>query len=366
MTHSFPLKAISAIVALTLVTLLAFQFYPQYRVSAEPAFSSQQEGFSAWQKSGVDRLFTITEDSASITLDRPGYNARLIRTVTPPFSEGPVHLRAQISSTNLRKGEETWHTGALVLVREDEAGKRIGSYTLFPLNGTHDWRAVEAFVDIPAPTARLSVVARMLESQGMFSIRDVSLTPAKAQPGFPFMHAGLIALWAIVGLVILIGLVRRHRVNAPLLVLGLIAALTLAGTLMPKENVVGLDDGISSYLPAGTLTALSTVIDTALAGYLADSSQAISKFGHWLAFFSLTAVALLMLRATPVWLILLAGLAVAAATEALQLLTAARTPHVIDVLIDASGMLMALALVLPLRWWLQRRGQPLETDLANE
>lgn len=365
MTHTFSIKAIATVALLSALTLLAFYFYPQYRIEADSAFDTADEGFSDWERSGVDRVFSITDDTAAITLDRPGYNARLIRTVEPPFSEGPVRLQAEISATNLVRGYENWHMGALVLVREDDNGKRLGSYTLFPLHGTHDWRRVEAFVDIPSPTPRLSVVARMLESQGRFAIRHVTLTPAIPQRWFPHMRATLIALWSIAGIGIVAGLIRRHSITPALLTLGLIATLTLAGTLMPKENVVGLDNGISAYLPDGTVETLGAVIESVLPGYLNDSSQSLSKFGHWFAFFGLTFAALLMLRGTPVWLVLLGGLTAACATEVLQLMTAARTPHVMDVLIDASGMLTGLILALPLRWLIRRRSQTSESNLSQ-
>ncbi|MDO6460049.1 VanZ family protein [Granulosicoccaceae sp. 1_MG-2023] len=355
MTDTYPLRAIGAIIAMTLLTLLAFSLYPQYKVSGAALVDTSADGFGDWQQSGVARLFSLEGDSASITLDRPGYNARLIRTITAPASEGPLHLQAELSARNIVAGEKNWENGALTLVREDANGKRLGSDTLISLEGSHDWRTLDTFVDIPAPTPRLSIVVRMLEAQGTLSVRQLRLTPAQAQAGFGLMHKTLVALWVGTGVWILAGLIRRYRLNRALLAIGLTAALTFTGTLMPKANVTGLDGEIAGKLPAAVTDTLYTAIDTILPGYLSTADQAISKFGHWLAFFSLTAIALLMVRQASVRLIVLAGLSLAAATETLQLLTTARTPHVIDVLIDAGGIATAVLLFAPLRAWLRQR-----------
>lgn len=336
---------------LTLLTLLLLLAYPKYVIKGENllANSDFSQNLESWERSGPSKVFSVDQGVARITQTSSSQSARLLQHVRSENLAGSYYLSARLRSQDIVAGKEGWQRGGLIVIRYDAEGRRSGSFPLTSLDGTTAWNEYETFIDLPAPTTHIAIAPRLLDASGELQIDTVNLSPALKQPYFNTLRLAVIICWVVLALSISVWYVQRYKLSTGLFAIVFVAALALAGTLMPKSVVVMLDAKVMEFLPATTSASITSIFDTVLPGYIRFSNQEVSKAGHFLIFLLLTVVALLMSRRLPVYYLLLMLLSLAAVSETLQLLTDGRKPHINDFFIDIAGIAAGILLALPLR-----------------
>ncbi len=342
---------------LTFATLLALINYPKYSVSGEELLSNPtfSNGFTGWEKHGKSAAFSQRDDVTVLSQESAKHNSRLMQNIKGDELAGVYLVTTQLGSTNIVPGSEEWQNGALVLVRADANNKRTGSYEIAGIQGSQGVSQYQKFIDIPAPTANITLTARMLNATGELLVKSVSLKPATKQTHYSTLRIILIAAWVSTSLILLVLHLIRFGLTTPFIILCSIAMLAIIGTLMPKQFAIDLNSTIANQMPGQFNHGIRQTLNFFFPGYIGHTHQEISKLGHWLAFFSLTAASTVFLRKTPIYFFVISILLLAAATEALQFLTSARTPHIYDFLIDAAGVVVGLIVALPIRWLVQSR-----------
>ena len=350
-------RTVILLTTMTALTLLSFLLYPTYRPAGEELLLNPdfQDGLTAWEKGGESRHSSHLEDNTVIlTQEDTKYRTRLIQHIRGEDLAGSYRLAGEMRAQSIKNGEKEWHRGGLVLVRYDENQKRIASYTAAVLDGTNQWTKYETVIDLPSPTPHITVVARLLNATGELHLRSLSLMPMEKQAFADILRFTLIGLWAITVMAIVFLSIQTWGISLPLIIFGILGALALTGTLMPKSLVVSLDIQIIQAAPTGFSSTISSFFETLFPGYIKNNSQIVSKLGHWLIFSLMALVAALLFRRSSLLFIIFTLLVLAAATEAMQLLTSGRNPHIYDFAIDAIGVATGLLLALPLRYLINR------------
>lgn len=342
---------------LILATLLALNNYPKYRVAGDELLQNPifAKGFTSWKQNGRSAAFSQSEGVTKLAQLSAKDSSRLTQSIKSHELSGIYFISTKLGGNNIIAGSEDWQNGALALIRSDENNKRIGSEVIAGIEGTQGIAEYQTFIEIPAPTAKITLTARMLNATGELLVESISLKPATKQAAYPTLRITLIASWVSITILLIILHLRRFGVSRPFIILCSIAALAFIGTLMPKQLSIDLTASIADMMPVQFNAGIKQTVDFFFPGYIGHAHQEISKFGHWFAFFTLTFASTLFLRKTPVYYIAISLLLVAAATESLQFLTSARTPHINDFIIDAAGVLMSLIVALPIRWSIQKR-----------
>ena len=351
------LLPLALLAILTLATLLLLLNYPKYKVTGEELLENAAltENLSGWEQRGRSRAFSYNDGIATVTQDTHKDSSRLLQTLSGEELAGVYLISTNAGSNTIIAGTEDWQNGAIVLVRGDENNKRIGSEEIVGLQGTQPITKHKKIIEVAAPTAHITLTARILEATGELLVGSISLKRAIMQPAYPTIRTILIASWVSISLVLVVLHLLRFGITTPFVILCAITALAFAGTLMPKQLSIDLSASIANLLPAQFNLALKQTVDYFFPGYIGHSNQEISKLGHWVAFFCLTTLSTLFLRKTPIWYIIASALLIAAATETLQFLTSARTPHINDFLIDSAGVVAGLIIALPIRWMVKAK-----------
>ncbi len=351
MKLQYPLTDVLLIIALTAMTLAVLSIYPKYRTLPDQQLNNHDfsKKYAGWEKSGPQQNFSLTQDYLQLSQSSTKHNTRLIQYITGEELAGSYQLSAHLRTENLLQGEKGWQRAGLVLLRFDETGKRIASYDVISLDGTTPWAQYRRFIDMPGPTKKIAVVARILNASGDFRIKSIDMFSAEKQKWFETIRLSIAAVWAALFLWLLYRTIKFTGLTIPLLVIGTLIILAFAGTLLPKELVVRVNSQIADLLPSGLSAFLRDSINAVLPGYLTHTHQEISKFGHWLIFLLMGFLAAAYFRKSSLLFCALAALSIAAATETLQFLTNARTPHVNDFLIDSAGLICGLILAVPIR-----------------
>lgn len=350
-TPSDRLIPLALFAALTLATLIVLSNFPKYRIAGNELLSNStvETDLTSWETIGKSRAFSHHQNTVILTQQSAKQSSRLSQHIKIDELADAYLVTAQLGSNNIVAGAEDWQNGAVVVVRTDKNNKRIGSYEIAGIQGTQEISEYKKFIELPAPTTNITVTARLLNATGELLVGSISLKPAVKQAAYPTLRIILIASWvSISGMLILLHL-RRFGITTPFIILCSIAALAFIGTLMPKQFAIELNASIANLMPEQFSAALKQTFNHFFPGYIGHANQEISKFGHWLAFFCLTLAAVLFLQRTSIYYIIASTLLLAAATETLQFLTSARTPHIYDFIIDASGVFVGLVVALPIR-----------------
>lgn len=343
--------------ALTMVTLIVLSNFPKYLIAGDELLSNStiETDLTGWEQIGKSGAFSHSQNTAVLTQRSADQSSRLSQTINNDDLAGTYLVTAQLGSKNIVAGTEDWQNGAVVVVRTDNNKKRIGSYEVAGIQGTQNISEYKKFIELPTPTSHITVTARILNATGELLVGSVSLKPVVKQTYYELLRTLLIASWVSISLMVIALHLRRFGITTPFIILCSIAALAFIGTLMPKQFAIDLNASIANLMPQQISLGLKQTFNHFFPGYIGHANQEISKFGHWLAFFCLTFAASLFLQRTSVYYIIASTLTLAAATETLQFLTSARTPHINDFIIDASGIFIGLVVALPICWLMKKK-----------
>ena len=350
---------IAVAVLLASLTIAMFGFGERYVGVAADLVSGDFTGPN-WRErgAGIDSFAegTLTL-RATDRMTRTGIDYLMPR----PSNADQLRLAADVRIEGVARNLQPYANARVFLVQITASGRSQWHlpHHLFNESGTRDWQTLEEVFRLDPATERLRLSITLDRVPGTLQVRNLELQPVEEAPWVPASRIVLLLLWAGY-LVWCIGSILRQPAPAWLrLAGGLLVIGILAGGLLPHGSKTLFLDGLAGLQPAETTGP--NVAPARPAQNLTDIQDtdglhwpALHKLGHVAAFALLTVAALglsnrgsLVRRVVPV-------LGFAGITETLQLLSLDRTGSLIDVGIDAVGVVLALSM-LPVWRRLRRR-----------
>lgn len=303
-----------------------------------------------------------------------GPSAAWVRLSLPPDLQG-VLVTAEAKSDRIVPGREGWETGRIQVNSFDSQGRYLWYWPglVADVSGTTDWRPFREVIPVTGDLTAAYLVIYNGAQSGVMSVRNLQVAGAVERPAFAVLRPILIVSWALLGLWGAWLLVRTRRRAVPrAALLGLMAA-ALAGILTPQPYLgyvsAPIEDLIKSVLvhpavptPTAQDDAAETRGTTDRENGRAETTRtlpasreagafelSLKQAGHF-AVFACLVVALgwafphLSGFAPGFYLLLFA-----VATESLQLFLITRSARMIDLAIDAAGILVGLGALTLLR-----------------
>ncbi|MCG7900333.1 MAG: VanZ family protein [Candidatus Thiodiazotropha weberae] len=338
-------------ISLALLSYLFFASVDAYVVDGEqllvnPDFSHHLAG---WRISGDQDLLQVADGTVEIRHDALSQSNTLSQCWDRERFPDRILVGITASTADLVPGVKPWHLAKAGLIGQFPDGSkdyRLSS-RLVLLKQDVGWNSYRTGIEIDKSLERICLSIGLLGSKGSFRFKHPLLYPAAIPPTYSLIKNLLLAVWAAVGVIWLIGLVRHYRQRTQMgFMLAMLVAISV-GIMMPAELKSEVENWLSLYLPEFTTKQLLTTLGVPyqLPADMLPQRWDVSKFGHLLGFFLLSLI-LFSEKEKSVWM-LLPGLVIAAVvTEIMQHYVPGRTPRLSDVMVDLIGIVAG--------WWLIR------------
>lgn len=273
-------------------------------------------------------LFLFSSDqskSVNIQQDLPFFNKGII-----------LKLSADMKCENVQSGEKPWNRARLLLVQNDGQKDRWDfPHGVAAINGTKGWESYQALFTVQPETKRTRVVAQLSNCSGTFQLKNIHLYPVIQTKGYTWVKKGVLFSWGVFGIFLLVSCFLNGSNVAVLRILLTVSFIVIVfGTVMPGEVKTQVSQEMSSQLQNS-----SNIFKHVL-------PEDLPKLGHFVFFAVFGLMLSLLLKQTPFFIVLLHILMAAGGTEMAQFFIDGRTALLTDFLIDTSGGLAGLGLVL--------------------
>jgi len=334
------------LIGLVLGTIGFFGLYPRFELSGpelliDPAF---REGFAHWQRSGRGHA-QVKDGVVSLRVGEAGAGAAVRQNISDPRRYQWLSLAGELRAVAIRRGEQFWHNGRLVLVSFNADRRMIsGPHVVAELEGTRSWQRFAAVFKVPGNVHSMRADIQLIGATGTLFARNLSLRAAHERADYPLYRAIGLTIWAL-GLAWLSWpLLARLRFDWAHGTVCLALAGIFVGVLLPLEPKQSLDTAMTG-LANGVLQVLHEKIGCEQCSPWVSSSRP----GH-VVFFALLGFAVSWaFRQASYWQLLPGLLLLASASEVLQFFVDGRLPLVNDFLDDAVGLLIGMGVFLLLR-----------------
>jgi VanZ family protein len=348
-------------VVLTIITLLFVNWYDPFvligpELLKNPDFSQE---FSNWKKSGQLDNITI-ENYAIVKLNssNPRSHTGITQTIDNPVRYKLLKLSGQIKTKDIKPGKRSWEKAWLLLSSYDENGKLLPlPRHVVQLIGTNKWQLYSKIFRIFPTAKQLEVSVLLFKATGIMWIKDLSLREVQQKGSVFYYRTGFIIAWSI----FLTGLFVPYIINSynriwRLLVVVCLSAVII-GSLTFGEHKTDFLEAVNPIIqkmiqPQSEVTPSNI---NEIKGQNDKEQKKISliifKGGHFV-FFAMLAFVLPLARdfnKSPSSLIPDLFM-LAASTELMQNFITGRTPLLMDLLINLSGVIGGLLLA---QVWLQ-------------
>lgn len=352
---------LTCLLLLTVITHSLFSFTERYEpITAELLSPVYGDVDSRWIKQGS---VTMDHHARTITLSNndPKKNAVAFQEVELPDGVTQLMLKGDISTTAVAPGLKSWERARVVFLALDSRGKWIPAvHEAIALDGNNPPQQFSHLFILPDNTSKLRVAVQLLKATGLLRVSNLTLTGVEEQPTFTVARRLLMGCWVIFltwssALVVL----GSEKSLAHLFTLFFAMAI-LGGTLislqMKSEVTHQLEAGMnfSANKVWKTLAEANqtTVEEAAVVQKPSENKSVItleemhiSSWSHGILFMLLTIAALAAFhRHKRVWLLFLAS-SYAVITETLQYFAVQRTPNLVDLSIDLTGIITGLLLL---------------------
>jgi VanZ family protein len=336
---------------LTLLSYLFFTTVDGYVVDGEQLLSNPTflNDMAGWRVGGNSELVQVADGVVSISHDDLSQTNVLNQCWDGDQFPNQILFRISASTADLVLGEKTWHQARAGLIIHLPDGKidYRSSNRLLALNTDQPWKPFQAGLDVDASAERVCISIGLHGSKGTFQIKDPMLYPARVPAEYSLVKNLLLVVWLFATVVWLTLLVKHYRHRPQMLILTLMLIGIAIGILMPAELRLAMDNQFSPYLPEINTRELFSALGVSPQSHvnLLPQHWNVSKFGHLLGFFLLSAI-LFSEKKKRVFMVLPGLVLLALVTEIMQHYIPGRGPRISDTLVDLIGIVAG--------WWLIR------------
>lgn len=344
---------------LAIATIVLFGWYDRYERSGDDLIA----GFSdpGWQERGTGEI-ERQPDAARLSNDDASTTLAIDYVLPRPVESGRLRLQVEVRYRDVIRGDGRYADARLFLVQRDDAGRNLWHHphNLLNASGTRDWQALNGVFALGRTTTSLRLTVSLSRSTGTLWLRGLRLYPVTETIEGTVARVVLLAAWAAYLVWVVGGLLRRSGSGWPARACVALIVIILAGAMLPNATKGLLSDGLDQLRQAVSAEPPSSASSAARSTAPAQASMIdggglgwsrLHEAGHLVLFGMLAAALLALPGAGGVRRRVLLVLAFAAITEVLQLLSLDRDATVVDFLVDAAGIAVALLLVLAWRRW---------------
>jgi hypothetical protein len=327
-------------VLLALATIVTFVHLPRYQLPGEPALPNTDfaGGFADWD---IDGLISLDETEMGLVVLQnrdPEKLVHLRQTLYLPPGRTAVRLAADLATSRVQQGEESWQAARIYLVQQGPDGDHLWNqpHELINLVGTTSRQHFERIFEIPGSIERALLGVELAFATGRFEIGALTVETVEERPVFRLAASLIVGGWSLLIFWVVLGV--HGAIRSPTVRGWLVgtAVLLMIGVFMPSVLRQQLLDGLAS-------------------GFGLRFSDP-DAFGHGVVYALLAFLVRIGRHRDPLLLHLSCWWLVGAVTEVLQLMTADRDPEAADWLADAFGVMLGLALAegfLRLKRWIE-------------
>jgi hypothetical protein len=310
---------------MVLLTAATFLLAPRYQMIGEPILADPafEGGLAAWRQEGNVAVDPSDPGRIILESDDPDERTHLWRAFASPPGGALLVLRARAKGDDVVPGPEIWDRARIYLVQLDAEGRPDWSedHRLFDLQGTTEVQNYAKAFAIPADVESVRLGIEIKDATGRLTVSGLSLAMVERKGSFLILAGGLFLIWGALTLRVAVKTYRGIKSAAIRRWLGIAIVMSLAGLMAPGA----LHDGAADFM------ADRFGVD-------------VDSLGHGLIFAILALLVRLGRPDDPLWIHIGAWLLISVASEALQLFTFSRESSVDDLVFDAVGVALGLAL----------------------
>ncbi len=341
---SRPVAGAGLLLVLMAGTIAFFMLYDRYQVVGPQLLGNPDfnQGLEGWEQAGRGRV-EVQAGGVILEVREPGSGVALRQTLSEPGRFRLLRLSGELEARAIHPGPRFWQQGRLVLVSLNDKQRMLPvPHLVADLAGNRAWATYRQVFSVPRRATELQVRLQLIGATGRLAVRWVGLHEVEERPGYRWYRSLGLALWSV-ALVWLVWPYRnRLRFDRAHLLLYLAVLGVFVGTLMPVE----LKQPMEKQMIA-VLNSLLPVLEHRL------TSDSINKSGHFLFFAMLAFGAVRVGVGQRPWGIGMGLVLLAALSEVLQFFVEGRRPRLTDLLVDALGIALGMALAA---YWHHRSG----------
>ncbi|MCF6186976.1 MAG: VanZ family protein [Desulfobulbaceae bacterium] len=302
------------------------------------------DGLQSWQVK--QRSFSeviVKGNTVRIRSDSIKGNVQIWQEVPTVLNGAKLRLKATLKTEGVSGDGKSWSKARLLLIQPHQwQGRYFAFRVVAALSGTHDWQTYsKVFTTVRNLGSQVRI--QLPNSQGTFSVKDLSLYRVEERAVYRWINWLFIALWMSFIAVLFVPILKVKRNLVSFLAVPVLFLIVI-GTAMSGR--------IKNHLKYELLKELDR--------YIFPIQKAIWKIGSWFnyqpAAFDITKVGHFFLFGAFTFMFILGNpgrskvrqlgdiFMLACATECIQFYIDGRSPLFSDVLIDMAGGLSALVL----------------------
>jgi len=342
-------RKIVLILLLSIATILLSKTINRYQdfgaeLLVNNNFSNELEG---WEKSENGLVIIDHANSQIELISEDGIGTLSVRqNIDGVIKKGSyVRLSAKIKTNGVGSGDKVWEAARIIFVGLDNQNQPMYyvTHALALLNGTSDWHEFSKVFVSYSNNSKHRVEIQLVNVKGLMWVKNLSLRPVIESLTYKMFWYSTVVLWVFTLVWVLLPHTRRFFNKQSLLVLIVLMAV-LGGVLMPVNIKHSFGEFFSWLYP------------------VLQNEAGFFRLGHFLIFMLLSITAFsrdkpsCVVRERLVLLILFALV-----TEVLQLLVDGRSFKIMDIIVDISGI--SLALILTQLWACRKMTSNIDTFL---
>jgi len=372
---------LAAILTLCFASLGLFNADGRY-VLAKPGILPNldfAEGGKHWSGSRTGVTIRAGQPPVLLLSNGPRRRALISQVLETPAAYRNIRVAADIKIDAVAAGDNWWEQAGIVVQSIDKNGAKMPYWPsrVALLSGSTPWQRHEAVIPVAADAKRLYLAIFLIGAPGDMAVRNITVDALDPAPWFSMARAALIALWAGVGLWIVVPLRRLKKRAIPAYGALFVLLATIAGVLTPQPELSRFlgaarslfDRAVIPVLPDTAAPPRAKMADVKSppkeeparrgdARTATPSTQILAALpatvkrdgGSFAAHFAVhAALAFLVLLAFNEvgWARLMAYLVVlAGATEVIQVFVITRTVNIVDVGYNLAGIGTGIAVIL--------------------
>lgn len=339
---------VSALLLLSLGTILFFNFYDRYVVTGPELLLNNhfQNNLAKWEHSthGVS-IQAPGNGVARIDSDNNRDIVDLRQVVHVARHYSLLKLSCEVKTLNLPQGQGSWNTARILLVLHDQNAAPMYHlpHALTILHGTHDWERHVGVFPVTPNAVKAQIFFQLAQTTGTIWVKNPSLQPVAEALSFQKYRNGATLLWIVVGLWIAVPLIKSAFLNIHHAAIVALALIIILGVLMPES----LKEEIGSSMFPSLVEPSAITHSTGIFKFTPLlPALDIYKVGHFVMFAILAVVTFSrrLFQISPIQISIYL-LLFALVTEILQLLVDGRSAQLGDVLIDGAGIAAGVMLL---------------------
>jgi len=287
--------------------------------------------------------WTTNDDSAvsykndTVTINSSVANSRHIKQSLTVNAPAYLKFSMEAGAKGLIPSDLKWAGAQATVIMYDDQEERIASGKLFQFKTSTAIRGYSRFIYAPEGVKRIDAVVGVYRSDGELIFHSPVLALLAEKNSYKALWVITVICWVLLGALTLLYLMKRLRkIWALVTIIG--AGALMSGVLSTESSITHLSSVIAESLPDSFLGVLHWMITSIYGSNVVTGLSAeVSKLGHFATFLALGCVLGWELRKISVVFAIVFILAVAFATEALQILVNYRSSSLKDIYVDLSG-----------------------------